>query len=100
MNVVLRDEARSDLVDGASFFDGQREGLGDYFVDSVFEDLRAMEAHAVLHEVVYGLHRKLVTRFPFAIYYLRDGDTVDVVAILDCRRDPSLIVDTLQSRKS
>lgn len=100
MNVVLRDEARSDIVDGASFFDGQRDGLGDYFVDCVFEDLRVMESQPVLHEVVYGLHRKLVTRFPFAIYYLAESDTIDVVAILDCRRDPSLIAITLQDRKT
>ncbi|MEM9646335.1 MAG: type II toxin-antitoxin system RelE/ParE family toxin [Planctomycetota bacterium] len=99
MNVVLRDEARGDIVDGASFFDGQREGLGDYLVDCVFEDLRTIESHSVLHEVVFGLHRKVVNRFTFAIYYWQDSDTVDVIAILDCRRDPSLILETLQQRE-
>ncbi len=42
MNVVLRDEARSDIVDGASFFDRQRDGLGNYSVACVFDDFRAM----------------------------------------------------------
>ena len=98
MTVVIRAEARNDIVDGASFFDSQRDGLGDNFVDCVFDDLREMETHPVLHEVVYGLHRNLVRRFPFALYYLRDSDSVDVVAILDCRRDPNLIADTLKER--
>lgn len=45
MNVVLRDEARSEIVNGASFFDGQREGLADCFVNRVFEDLGTMQSH-------------------------------------------------------
>ncbi len=98
MNAVLRAEVRGDIVKGASFFDGQRDGLGDYFIDCVFSDLRELETQAVLHEVVFGLHRKLVNRFPFAIYYIADAKTIDVVAILDCRRDPQLISETIRSR--
>jgi hypothetical protein len=98
MNAELRAEARGDILDGASFFDGQRDGLGDYFIDCIFNDLRELETQAVLHEVVFGLHRKLANRFPFAIYYLTDNETIDVVAILDCRRDPQLISGTIRTR--
>ncbi len=58
MNAELRAEARGDILDGASFFDGQRDGLGDYFIDCIFNDLRELETQVVLHEVVFGLHRK------------------------------------------
>jgi len=98
MNAELRAEARGDIVEGASFFDGQRDGLGDYFVDCIFSDLRELEGQAGIHQVVFGLHRKLAERFPFAIYYLIATETIDVVAILDCRRDPELISETLRNR--
>lgn len=39
-------------------------------------------------------------RFPFAIYYEIDKDIVEVVAILDMRRNPSLIQSKLGKRKS
>ncbi len=88
MHVALRLEARHDLIEGALFYDRQREGLGDYFTDCLFEDLARLEREAGVHAKVYGLHRKLSKRFPFAIYYRVEGSLVDVVAILDCRRDP------------
>ena len=35
MHVELRVEARDDLADAAAFYDGQRDGLGDYFAASL-----------------------------------------------------------------
>jgi hypothetical protein len=46
--------------------------------------------------MVFGLHRKLVDRFPFAKYSLINKDFVDVVAILDCRRNPNDIESRLR----
>jgi plasmid stabilization system protein ParE len=91
MHVELRVEARHDLIEGAPFYDRQREGLGDYFTDCLFEDLERLEREAGVHATVYGLHRKLSKKFPFAIYYRIEGSLVDIVAILDCRRDPGSI---------
>ncbi|MGE0608325.1 MAG: type II toxin-antitoxin system RelE/ParE family toxin [Pirellulales bacterium] len=88
MRVELRVEARQDLLEGAWFYEQQREGLGDYFTDCLFEDLGRLEREAGIHETVFGLHRKLSKRFPFAIYYKVAERAIDVVAILDCRRDP------------
>ena len=88
MPVELRDEAREDFVVGAWFYDRQKAGLGDYFVDCVATDLASLESTFGVHELAFGFHRKLVDRFPFAIYYLIAESYVDVVAVLDCRRDP------------
>ena len=91
MRVELRVEARNDLVEASAFFDAQRDGLADYFIDCVFSDLQTLESEAGIHEIAYGLHRKLAERFPFAIYYRVADPVIDVVAILDCRRDPDAI---------
>lgn len=89
MHVELRVEARSDLSEAAAFYEGQRAGLGDYFIDCIFSDLESLETEAGIHEIAYGLHRKLSERFPFAIYYRVAVPVIDVVAVLDCRRDPA-----------
>ena len=96
MRVELRVEARHDLLEGAWFYEQQREGLGDYFMDRLFEDLERLETEAGIHAKVFGLHRKLSKRFPFAIYYRVEESVIDVVAILDCRRDPDKIAARLQ----
>ena len=91
MNVELRDEARDDLVDGAVFYGGQSNGLDEYFLDCIREDVEKLKATGGVHEQYYGFHRSLSKRIPYAIYYQVSGDHVDVVAILDCRSDPAII---------
>jgi hypothetical protein len=95
MRVELRVEARNDLIESAAFYESQRLGLGDYFIDCLFLDLRSLEYEAGIHQVVFGLHRKLASRFPFAIYQVSES-IADVVAILDCRRDPNTITQRLR----
>ena len=95
MRVELRAEARQDLIGASLFYEAQREGLGGYFIDRIFSDLEALESEAGIHVVVYGLHRKLSGRFPFAIYYRVEKSLIDVIAVLDCRRDPQAIEQRL-----
>lgn len=95
MNVELRDEAREDLVDGAFFYGQQAEGMDKYFLRYLREDIKKLESTGGIHEQCYGFYRSLSERFPYAIYYLVARDIVDVVAVLDCRRDPALIASRL-----
>lgn len=95
MRVELRAEARHDLLLGAVFYEQQREGLGAYFTDCLFADLARLEREGGMHEVVFGLHRKLSKKFPFAIYYQTDESVVDVIAVLDCRGNPDAIAARL-----
>ncbi len=44
MRVELRIEAREDLAEGAEFYDRQRPGLGDYFIESILADLEAIQS--------------------------------------------------------
>ena len=100
MRVELRTEAISDLVEAAWFYERLRGGLGDHFSDAIFAHLTYLETVAGGHEVVFGLHRMLAKRFPYALYYKINGELVDVVAILDCRRNPGGISRTLANRTS
>lgn len=100
MRVDLKDEAIHDLVNGAWFYGLQSPELDQYSLRCLGDDLRTLEARAGIHEKYRGFRRKLATQFPYAIYYRVSGEVVDVVAILDCRRDPRSIDATLEDRDS
>ena len=95
MKIEILDEAAQDLVDGFTFFERQAEGLGNYFLDSIFSDIESLHLYAGIHVLHFGYHRLLAKRFPFAIYYRIETDIIRVYAILDCRRNPTWIRDRL-----
>jgi len=89
MQIRILDPAEEDLFAGTQFYEDQCEGLGSYFQDSLFADIDGLMIHAGVHRVVFGKYYRMpASRFPFAVYYTVDGQTVLVHAVLDCRRDP------------
>jgi hypothetical protein len=96
MKVRVLRPALNDLAVGRRFYDRQQVGVGDYFFDSVFADIDSLALYAGIHRIVFGFHRKLATRFPFAIYYRVIGDEAVVFRVLDCRRVPARIRNALE----
>lgn len=96
MRVQILEAAQGDLTDGYRFYEKQSDGLGEYFLDSLFSDIDSLQIYAGIHPVVFGYHRLLSKRFPFAVYYLIENTSVRVYAVLDCRRNPAWIHDRLK----
>ena len=92
MEIRILESAKEDLREGWRFYERNAAGLGEYFLDCIQADIRSLKVYGGTHEMAEGFHRMLVKRFPFAVYYLVESDTIDVYAILDCRRDPEWIV--------
>ena len=91
MRIDILPEARDDLLAGFRFYERQARGLGSYFRESILEDVDALAVQGGIHAKVFGYHRSLSKRFPFAVYYRVEANVVRVRAILDCRRNPSWI---------
>jgi len=89
MRVTILDAAEKDLESGYRFYEKQSQGLGMYFLDSLYSDIDSLAYFGGVHQKVYGYHRLLSQRFPFAEYYRLADDEVLVTAVLDCRRNPS-----------
>lgn len=98
MVVKLLREARLDLFKASKFYDRQSDGLGDYFLKCIFEDLGRLEAFAGIHERQGSYLRILSKRFPFMICYHIVDEMIHVVAILDCRQSPDVIDSCLIER--
>jgi plasmid stabilization system protein ParE len=91
VRIEILPEAGEDLLAGFEFYERQARGLGRYFRDSLFSDIELLGDRGGIHAKVFGYHRSLSQRFPFAIYYRVDENVVRIRAILDCRRRPSWI---------
>lgn len=81
-----------DLDRGRLFHERQREGLGVCFMDSLFSEIDSLVLYAGLHRQVFGFHRALAKRFPYAVYYRVEADDVVLVwRVLDWRQAPERI---------
>jgi len=90
VTVRFRSEAASDVVLAREWYDAQRPGLGEDFVQSLERVIDLVSAlPEAFPEIAVGLRRALLGRFPYAVYYRLDGDLVDVIACLHTRRSPS-----------
>ena len=87
MKIVILPSVRDDLEAGFQFYEHQQEFLGGYFLDSLFSDIGSLRLYAGIHPKVFGHHRLLSKRLPYAVYYAAESETVFVKAVLDCRRD-------------
>jgi len=78
------------------FYETQQSGLGDYFVTCLRADLEGLRLTAGVHRVVYQDYHRLLSRvFPYGIFYTRLKEEVVVWAVIDLRRDPDWIRDSL-----
>lgn len=94
--ITILPSARKDLDKGTEFYESQGDGLGNYFLETLFAEIDSLNNYAGIHPIVFGYYRLLSKRFPYAIYYLTDADSTVVKAVLDCRRNPALIEDRLR----
>ena len=97
MKIEILSIAMSDIQFGQQFYEQQQEGLGAYFLDSLFSDIDALLLYAGIHQQFFGYYRALSKRFPYAIYYCVNGQIIQVWRVLDCRQKPSRIVKALKS---
>jgi len=100
VEIRVLENAKEDLREGWRFYDRTEPGLGNYFLACVQADVQSLRLYAGIHESSDGFHRMLVKRFPFAVYYLKEDDRVDIYAILDCRRDPDWIAKRLTTSRT
>jgi plasmid stabilization system protein ParE len=92
VKIRILDSAEEDLRDGYLFYESQDNGVGEYFLDSIFSDIESLRLYAGIHSIHFRKYNRLLSkRFPFAIYYRIEENEVMIYGVLDCRRDPAWI---------
>jgi len=95
VQVRILSSAECDLEEAYWFYERQSQGVGTHFLDSLYSDIDSLEFSGGIHRVIFGYHRYISRKFPYAVYYRIDDDVVLVMAVLDCRRDPRWIAERL-----
>ncbi len=97
VKIKILESARDDLKEGFHFYEVQQEGLGAYFLDSLYSDIESLKLFAGIHNIHFKkYHRLLSKRFPFAIYYCIEENEVGIYAVIDCRKNPAWIREKLK----
>lgn len=99
MRISIQPSALADLRVGFRFYEKQQNGLGSYFLDSLYSDIDSLLLYAGIHSQHFGKYRILSDRFPYAVYYEFRDDLILVRAVLDLRRDPSWVSRKLNKLK-
>jgi plasmid stabilization system protein ParE len=92
MNYVLvfRPEVRDELDDAYNYYESQKIGLGDEFLDCVDDTLDRICQMPESYPVVdRDIRRSLVKRFPYAVYYRIVSSRIIAIAIFHGYRDPT-----------
>jgi plasmid stabilization system protein ParE len=85
--VRVRPEAELDLLASAGWYEGQRAGLGDEFLDDMARLIALLAENALLHpEIFDGVRRAFARRFPYVVTYQLTTDLVIVISVLHMRR--------------
>lgn len=89
--LVFRPEVREELDEAYSWYENQQAGLGDEFLDCVDEILNKICQMPESYAVVYkDVHRAILQRFPYAVYYRIISNRIIVIGIFHGRRDPKV----------
>ena len=57
MRIKILSIAEDDLEEGYRFYESQADGLGIYFLDTLYSDIDSLVYFSGMHRVVLGYHR-------------------------------------------
>jgi plasmid stabilization system protein ParE len=87
--VYVRPEARDDIEQASTWYERQRPGLGDNFLEQVLDALDRIAENPETYPIVHRQTRRAVLRrFPFGVFYRVEDDAIVVIAIIHSNQDP------------
>ncbi len=100
MKVLFLKHAQSEVDDAVAWYDSQSHSLGIQFLDSFDRAVRRILAYPLAStKIEDGLHRCLLSRFPYGIIYGLDAETIIVIAVAHLHREPRYWIDRLPDSK-
>ncbi len=84
---------------GSVWYETKALGLGEEFLRMFYAQARGILDNPVMFPKVYGdFRRRLLRRFPYAVYFFIEEDQIIVAGLFHSARDPNTIRTTLQGR--
>lgn len=88
-----------DLLDARSWYDSKVPGLGDDLLQAFWDAIDIIFTHPKHCPITFdNVRRKILNRFPYAIYYTNHENLVLVTAVLHMASDPDFIKSSIGER--
>lgn len=99
MRINVTPRAALDVAEIAIYYDDLEPGLGDRFIAAVEQAYERIAERPTSFPVYSGHYRRAHARpFRVGVFFAQPGeDRIDVIAVLDLRRDPGAIHGRLPS---
>jgi plasmid stabilization system protein ParE len=89
--LIIQLQAAQEADKAAGWYEDQFPGLGVEFLLELDAALGRVRDNPDMYQPVYeDARRVLVRRFPYAVYFIAEADTVRVIAILNQSRNPAV----------
>jgi len=87
--LTVRPEAEQELAEAFEWYEARVRGLGSEFLLAVDATIHAI-ARNPLHfaEIYKEVRRALLSRFPYAVFFLIAGTRIVILAVFHAKRDP------------
>ena len=92
-------EVEDDVLNGYTWYEQKTRGLGEEFIRMFYARAEEIPRNPLLYQTVYkDFRRCLLRRFPYAIYFKKDEQSVVVYGLFHCARNPQAIKKNLRER--
>jgi len=87
--LVIRDDARRELLEARDYYDEQRPGYGERLVEAVEAEFALLlQFPEIGKKIRPNVRRRTMSRWPYGIVYQIRGEELVIVAIAHHRRRP------------
>lgn len=102
MTYILRlaPEVEEDALSGYIWYEAKSRGLGEEFLRMFYAAANEILWNPSLYPKVYrGFRRRLLRRFPYAVYFTMENDQIIIFGLFHCARNPQSMNVILQNRE-
>lgn len=93
-------EVEEDAIGGFVWYEAKSPGLGEEFLRMFYACAGEISRNPLLYPKVHSeFRRRLLKRFPYAIYFMIKDDQIIVYGLFHCARDPRTIRMKLKDRE-
>lgn len=87
--LIVAPEADRDLDEAYSWYETQAAGRGDDLLCRVDACIQAILRFPEMHPRIHGNYRRaLIRKYPFAVFYEYEEETVTIYCVIHTSRDP------------
>jgi len=98
-SLSFRPEVEDDAVSGYVWYEKKATGLGEEFLRVFYAYAGEIPQNPLLYQKVYkDFRRRLLRRFPYAIYFRIQEQQVEVFGLFHCARNPAVLKKELRDR--